>query len=121
MTISVKELKELRELKFESAVVFIVLSNMIETKSKNFLSFEGAVEATAAFEEAKKRIDKMFIVLKPEEGKEMIKEMAAVDSFAEISFLLRAIKLAEEHKQLFLAQDDRQPLIESLVALNKFW
>lgn len=121
MTISVKELKHLQELKFESSVVFIILSNLIDVKSNNFLSFEGAVEATFAFEEAKKRIDKLYIVLKPEEGKEMIKEIASVEGFSEISFLLRAIKLAEEHKQLFLAQDDRQPLIDSLVALNKFW
>lgn len=121
MAISVDDLKKLRSLKFESAIVFIMVSSLIENKIEKFLSFEGAVEAITAFEEAKKRLDRVYIVLKPEDGKEMIAEINSVTEFDESSFLLRAIKVATENKKLFLAQDDRQPLIDSLVAISKFW
>lgn len=121
MTVSVKELQNLEKLKFESSVVFIMLSNIIEAKSQQFLSFEGATEAIAAFEDAKKRLGKIYIVLRPDEGREMIEELKQVERFSDLSFLLRGIKIAEENKQLFLVQTDRPPLIESLIALNKFW
>jgi len=121
MTISTEELKKLSDLKFESAVVFIKILDLIDVKSKLFLSFEGSVEAIIAFDEAKKRLDNVYIVLKPGEGKRMVEEINSVNEFNDSSFLFRAIKIAEENNKLFLAQNDRQPLIDSLIAINKYW
>jgi hypothetical protein len=118
------ERTDLTSLKYEKFVVFIKMASLIEESFDiDFLSPEGVADYLRDFNNLKDRLNKLWIVLKPSETVEVIKELNKVEAIKinKTTFLTRAIEILETDKSLFLCQDDKPPLVEALFDIKKYW